>query len=39
MDASKHIPFVEEEIYPSLDPKSIIIPIFGRQKHSNLDGN
>ena len=23
MDASKHIPFVEDEMYPSLDPKSI----------------
>ena len=22
MDASKHIPFVEDEVHPSLDPKS-----------------
>ena len=39
MDASKHIPFVEDEIYPSLDPKSIIIPNLEDKKHPNLDGN
>ena len=35
MDASKHIPFVEDEIYPSLNPKSNYSN-FGRQETSKF---